>query len=80
MIAVPVTFAPAGEPALPRGKRNQRVCRMGDRQRTGSGVPPRKRQVGQKRARFRLRQVFGLVDVLLGLLSVASRARRVQCM
>lgn len=28
MIAVPLTFAPAGEPALPRDERSQRIIRI----------------------------------------------------
>jgi len=50
LVAVPLTFAPAGEPVSTRenAKPSPRPWR---RQRTGSGVPPRKRQVGQKRIR-----------------------------
>lgn len=75
----PLTFAPAGEPVLPRAVE---VCtKPWERQRTSSGVPPRKRQVERNRLwAFRLRQVLGLVDVLRGLVSVASRADIAQCL
>lgn len=79
-IAVPLTFAPAGEPVLPRGTRSSR----GGREDVDAQAPvfPRgnTRSDGNAFARFRLRQVFGLVDVTLGLLSVASRMHRIQCL
>ncbi len=78
-IAGPLTFAPAGEPAVPRA--GEAGARPGGQRRASFGVPRgNARPAGNACARFRLRQVFGLVDVLRGLLSVASRVHRIQCL
>jgi len=63
--AAPLTFAPAGEPTLARGVRRQRGGRgHGDAM---APVLPRgnARSGGSALPHFRLRQVFGLVDVAL---------------
>ena len=65
MIAVPLTFAPAGESVRPRCKRSRRDSREGG----DAHAPafPRGNTKSDRSAcvRFRLRQVFGLVDVQL---------------
>jgi len=63
--AAPLTFAPAGEPALARGVQRHRDSR-GHGEATAP-VLPRGNARSDRNAlpRFRLRQVFGLVDVAL---------------
>lgn len=78
-IAGPLTFAPAGEPVLPRA--DEAGARPWGRDAQATVFPRgNARPDGNACGRFRLRQVFGLVDVLRGLLSVASRMHRIQCL
>lgn len=80
LIAVPLTFAPAGEPVSTRGTQSRRHGHRGGS--AQAPVFPRGNARSGRSAfvRFRLRQVFGLVDVSHDLLSVASRTCCVQCL
>ena len=74
----PLTFAPAGEPVPPRVNEDGAIAVVTAtrRLRCSPAETPGRTQAHR---RPRLRQVFGLVDVLLGLLSVASRMPGIQC-